>query len=204
MRKIEVFIALVVFILAGCVHFGTVATNIAPTVTAPQKYPARVALYFSPKLSGCEVVRKPDTSYGAEHEYRYLWGPALEEALTKSIKTAYTNVTRVSSTPRPGQFDRVLSFDLTKADLLVEFVPGYLEQEAKARARINLTLEVLDGKTLNPLKKFPIMAQGSSTADASGLAAYAPGKFSAAMERAIQQLSEIVSNLVITGAAEPH
>ena len=203
MRKVQVFLLVWAVILAGCVHFRTVSTEIAPTVTTPEKYPARVAVYFTPRLLNCEITRKPDTRYGAEHEYHYRWGPAVEEALTRSVKTAYTDVTTVAAPPGPGQFDRVIAFDLAKVDLVVEFVPGYLSQAAKARASINITMEILDGKTMRSLKKLPVTARGTSTQDASGLAAYASSKFTQAMEKAIQQLSEIVSNLVITGAVEP-
>ena len=203
MRKAEIFLLVWAVTLAGCVHFGTVSTEIAPTAMAPEKYPARVAVYFTPQLLNCEVIRKPDTSYGAEHEYYYRWGPAVEEALIKSVKAAYTDVTTVTVPPAPGKFDWVIVFDLPKVDLLVEFVPGYLSQKAVARASINITMEILDGKTMRSLKKLPVTARGASTQDASGLAAYASSKFTQAMEKAIQQLSEIVSDLVITGVAEP-
>ena len=202
MRNGLIFLGVLAVILAGCVHFRTVSTEIAPTVTTPEKSPARVAVYFARRLLDCEVVRKPDTRYGAEHEYHYRWGPAVSEALTRSVKAAYANVVMVTGMPKPGEFDRVFSFDLPKADLVVEFIPGYLRQEARARASINLTMEILDGKTMKPLKTLPVTARGSSTQDASGLAAYASSKFTEAMEKAIQQLSEIVSNLVITGAGE--
>jgi hypothetical protein len=202
-RNISVFLILGSFILAGCVHFGKVSTNIAPTAAAPQKYPSKIAIYFTPKLLNCEVVRKPDTMYGGTHEYRYLWGPSLKAALTKSVQAAYADVVVVKDPPRPGEFDRVLGFDLARADLLVEFVPGYLSQEAKAQAAVEITMEVFDGKTMLPRQTFPVTGKGSSSKDASGFAAYASSHFTAAMERAIQQLSEIVSNLLISGAAEP-
>ncbi len=203
MRKVQIFLMVWAVIMAGCVHFRTVSTEIAPIATTPEKYPARVAVYFTPRLLNCEVIRKPDTRYGAQEEYHYRWGPAVEEALARSVKTAYTDVTVVTGLPGPGKFDRVIAFDLPKADLMVEFVPGYLSQAAKAKASINVTMEILDGKTMRSLKNLPVTARGASTQDASGLAAYAPSKFTEAMEKAIQQLSEIVSNLVITGAAEP-
>jgi hypothetical protein len=203
MRKVLVFLTLGVLILAGCVHFGTVSTNIAPTVAAPQKYPAKVAIFFAPRLRECEVVRKPDTATGSMHEYRYLWGPSLKAALTKSVQAAYENVAVVNGPPRPGEFDRVLAFDLPKVDLLVEFVPGYLSQEAKANAAITVSIEVLDGKTMETRRTLPVTGKGSSSKDASGFGAYAASQFTAAMERAIQQLTEITSNLMISGAAEP-
>jgi hypothetical protein len=187
----------------GCVHFKTVSTDIAPTAAIPQKFPAKVGIYFTRRLVDCEVIRKPDTKYGGEHEYYYRWGPAVQEALTKSVRSAYADVSVVTVLPRPGEFERVLAFDLPKVDLLVEFVPGYLRQEAKAKASINITIEILDGKSMRSLKKLPVTGRGFSTKDASGFAAYASSQFTLAMENAIQQLSEIVSQLLITGTAEP-
>jgi hypothetical protein len=202
-RKVLCYLTLGVLILAGCVHFKEVSTNIAPTATTPQKYPAKVGIYFAPRLRECVVNRKPDTMYGGTHEYYYLWGPSLVAALTKSVQSAYADVTVVNGPPLPGEFERVLGFDLPHVGLLVEFVPGYLRQEAKADATIKISIEVIDGKTMRTLRTMPVTAKGSSKKDASGFAAYASSQFTAAMEYAIQQLSEIVSNLVIAGAAEP-
>jgi hypothetical protein len=202
-RNILIFLILGVVILAGCVHFKAVSTDIAPTATTPQKFPAKMGIYFAPRLRECVVTRKPDTMYGGTHEYRYVWGPSLVAALTKSVQSAYVDVTVVNGPPRPEEFDRVLAFDLPKVDLLVEFVPGYLRQEAKAQAAVDITIEVIDGKTMETVRTLPVTGQGSSSKDASGFGAYDAGQFTAAMDRAIQQLSEIVSNLLITGAAEP-
>jgi hypothetical protein len=202
-RNVLICIIFGAFILAGCVHFKSVSTDIAPTATTAQKYPAKVGIYFAPRLRRCVVTRKPDTMYGENHEYRYVWGPSLEAALTRSVQSAYTDVTVVNGPPRPGQFDRVLAFDLPKVVLLVEFVPGYLSQEAKAKAQVDIAMEVIDGKTMMTIKTLPVKGAGTSTEDASGFAAYASRHFTAAMEKAIQEASEIVSNLLITGAAEP-
>jgi hypothetical protein len=184
-RNVLVFLTLGILILAGCVHFNTVSTNIAPTATTPQKYPAKVAIYFTPRLANCEVIRKPDTMYGGWHEYRYLWGPALKAALTKSVQSAYTDVAVLNGPPGPGEFERVLGFDLPHVGLLVEFVPGYLRQEAKADATIEISIEVIDGKTMRTLRTLPVTGKGSSKKDASGFAAYASSQFTAAMEYAI-------------------
>jgi hypothetical protein len=190
-------------ILAGCIHYKEVSTNIAPTATAPVKYLAPIGVYFTPKLRNCMVTRKPNTMYGQANEYNYVWGPSLVAALTKSMQSAYANVTVVNEPPKPGDFERFLAFDLTYVDLLVEFVPGYLRQDANAKASMKINMEVYDGKTMKMVKAMPVEAKGSSSKDASGFAAHASMQFTAAMETAIQQLSEIVSNLLISGAAEP-
>jgi hypothetical protein len=203
MRKILALLIIGSFILSGCIHFKEVSTNIAPTATTPQKYPAKMGIYFIPRLRNCMVTRKPDTMYGADHEYNYTWGPSLMAALTKSVQSAYANVTVVKEAPKPGEFERVLVFDLPQVGLLVEFVPGYLRQEAKAKAQVGIDMRVADPKTLKLLKSLPVEGKGSSSKDASGFVAYAPMQFTAAMEQAIQQASEIVSNLLIMGAAEP-
>ena len=202
MRRVFLLLILWAFSPPGCVHFKTVSTDIAPTVATPQKYPAKMGVYFTHRLVNYEVVTRPDTKYGGEHEYHYRWGPAVQAALTKSIRSAYADVSVLATPPGPGQFDRVLAFDLPKVDLTVEFVPGYLRQEAKAKASINITMEILDGSSMRSLKNLPATARGSSTKDASGFAAYSSSQFTLAMENAIQQLSEIVSQLLITGTAE--
>ena len=203
MRNVLLLLIIGSLILAGCIHFKEVSTNIAPTVTTPQKYPTQMGIYFTPRLKNCVITRKPDTMYGEAHRYNYVWGPSLTAALTKSVQAAYAHVTVVNGPPSPGEFDRVLAFDLPHVDLLLEFVPGYLSQEAKAEAQVDITMEIIDGKTMMTLETLPVTGKGSSSKDASGFAAYASGKFTEAMEKAIQQLSEIVSNLLITGAAEP-
>jgi len=203
MRKVLILLTLWAFIPVSCVHFRTVSTDIAPTAAIPQKYPARMGIYFASRLLKCVITRKPDTMYGARHEYRYEWGPSLQAALTKSVQAAYSDVTVANGPPRPGEFDRVIAFDLPKVDLIVEFVPGYLRQEAKAKASITVSLEIFDGKTMDSLKTLPATGKGASAEDASGFTPYASKHFTEAMEIAIQQLSEIVSNLLISGAAEP-
>jgi hypothetical protein len=202
-RRVLLLLTLGAVIVAGCVHFRTVSTDIAPTVTTPQKYPAKTAVYFAPRLVNCEVAKKPDTMYGGSHEYRYRWGPSLQATLTKCVQSAYADVTVVKEMPGPGEFQRVIAFDVPKMDLLVEFVPGYLRQEAKAKAAIFLTMEIFDGKTMESLRTLPVSGRGSSSEDASGFTPYASKHFTLAMEKALQELSEIVSNLLITGGAEP-
>uniref|UniRef100_A0A7C3V036 ABC-type transport auxiliary lipoprotein component domain-containing protein n=1 Tax=Desulfobacca acetoxidans TaxID=60893 RepID=A0A7C3V036_9BACT len=198
-----VLLAFGALIVAGCVHFGKIATDIAPTAATPVKYPASMGLFYTTRLTNCLVVRKPGTMYGGSHEYRYHWGPALQAALTKSVEAAYANVRVVNRLPSPGEFDRVIKFDLTWVDLAVEFVPGYLRQEAKADSAVHIEMEIFDGKTMRSVKKLPVVGKGSSRKDASGFSAYASKQFTLATEKAIQQLSEIVTHLLITGTAEP-
>jgi hypothetical protein len=149
------------------------------------------------------VAVRSDSKYGTRHQYTYNWGPALQAALTKSVQAAYSQVSVVKVPPRPGEFERVIAFDLQESKLQVEFIPGYLRQDAKAQAEIAVNLEVLDGKSMRTLRMWPASGKGSSIKDASGFVAYAPMQFSLAMEIAIQQLSEIVTNLLIPGSAEP-
>ena len=127
----------------------------------------------------------------------------MQAALTKSVQAVYSQVTVAKVPPRPGEFERVIAFDIRESKVLVEFIPGYLRQEAKAQAEVAIAMEILDGKFMRTLRVFPASGKGSSINDVSGFAAYAPMQFSLAMEKAIQQLSEIVSNLLMPGSAEP-
>ncbi len=205
MRKVLLVLMLWAMLPAACVqqHFKTVTTEIAPTAATPLKNSAPAAVYFSTKLVRHEVAVRPDTRYGAQHQYTYNWGPALQAALTKSVQAAYSQVTVVTVPPRPGEFERVIAFDVQDSKLQVEFIPGYLRQEAKSQAEVSITMEILDGKSMRSLQMLPASGKGSSTKDASGFVAYAPMQFSLAMEKAIQQLSEIVSNLLMPRSGEP-
>jgi hypothetical protein len=205
MRKILLFLMLWAMLPVGCgqKHFKTVSTEIAPTAAAPLKNPAPTAVYFSTKLLRHEVAVRPDTRYGAQHQYTYNWGPALQAALTRSVQAAYSQVTVVKVPPRPGEFERVIAFDVQESKIQVEFIPGYLRQEAKSQAEVSIAMEVLDGKSMRTIQMLPASGKGSSIKDASGFVAYAPMQFSLAMEKAIQQLSEIVSNLLLPRSTEP-
>ncbi len=189
-------------LVGGCLHLRTIRTDIGPTAKGTGKFPARTAVYFSPQLEQHSKITKPETSVWGKHTYSYIMGPALQNALIKSIKTAYAEVTPVNTLPRLGEFQKIASFDLIDSKVTLEYVPGYLNQQAKATAELIIVLEIIDGSTLRTVKKFQLRGTGASTRDASGFNAYAAKHFTLAMEEAIQQLAEVTTNLLLQGAAE--
>jgi len=197
------FLPLGAILWCGCFHhIESIPPDITPTVQGEVKPIPKTALYFSPQLVQYEVRTSPATSQGSRHKYYYHLGPALERALTESVKRAYKEVSVVEVLPRPGRFDRIISFQLEKADVQVEFIPGYLRQQAKAKATIAVILEIIDGTSLKTLRQMIVAGRGSSLKDASGFVPYASMQFTEAMEKATQQLAEITTNLLISGGAE--
>lgn len=196
------FLMISVLLVSGCFHFKAIRTDLTPTAAAAAKYPTSLAVYFSPQLEQLTKVAKPETSVGGRHTYNYIMGPSIQAALIRSVQSAYANYAVVNVLPRMGEFDRIISFDLRSSKVTVEFIPGYLDQDAKSTAEIYVTMETIDGATLKTIKKLPVYGKGSSIRDASGFNAYAAMHFTQAMEKAIQQLAEITSNLLFSGVAE--
>ncbi len=202
MGNILNFLMISVLLVSGCIHFRAIRTDLTPTAAATAKYPTSLAVYFSPQLEQLTRVAKPETSTGGRHTYNYIMGPAVQAALTRSIQAAYANYAVVQVLPRIGEFDRIISFDLQTSKVIVEFIPGYLRQEAKSTAEVQVIMEIIDGASLRTIKKLPVHGKGSSIRDASGFNAYASRHFTLAMEEAIKQLAEITSNLLFSGTAE--
>lgn len=189
-------------IFAGCTYSGAIRTDISPTAMVGRKYPAKVSIYFAPRLEQYEEVTKPSTFYGSAHTFKFNMGPAIKEALIKSVEAAYSNVSVISESPRPGQFDRDISFDLQSSNINVEFVPGFWNAAAKANAIIHVTMEIMDGSSLKAIQRLTVNGNGFTTQDTSG-GADAQKQFSRAIEDAIRQLAENTANLLISGVAEP-
>lgn len=205
MRRLLLLLPLLLGALfwCGCFHhIEAIPPDITPTVEGKVKPTPKTALYFSPQLVQYEVRTRPATEQGYRHNYYYHLGSALEKALTDSVKRAYEDVSVVKVLPRPGPFDRIISFQLEAADVQLEFIPGYLRQRAKAKARLAVILEIIDGTSLKTLRKMTVTGRGSSLKDASGFASYASMQFTRAIEDATQQLAEITTNLLLAGGAE--
>ena len=202
MRNIFVLLTIWALIFTGCYHVEAIRTTIAPADTKDKKYSAKIAVHFSPQLRQLVEIKNPDTIYGYKHTYYYIMGPSLQAALIKSVESAYSNVSLSDILPSMGEFARIISFDLEKSNVIVEFVPGYLSQEAKATAVVSVLMEVIDGSSLKTIRRVKWQGSVTSTRDASGFNAYASKHFAAAMEDAIEQLAEKGSKLLISGAAE--
>jgi len=161
-----------------------------------------MAVLFSAPLDQLVEVKRPVTVYGHKHVYNYIIGPSLEEALTKSVEAAYSNVSVLKVVPSIGEFERFISFSLQSSRVIVEFIPGYLQQEAKVTAVVDVKMEVIDGSSLKTIRQFKLQGKVASSKDV-GDYAHASKYFSSAMEDAVRQLVEKASRLLISGAAEP-
>ncbi|MDP2047169.1 MAG: hypothetical protein Q8L00_13270 [Deltaproteobacteria bacterium] len=189
-------------IFMGCTYSGAIRTDISPTAMVGRKFPAKVGIYFAPRLEQYEESTNPATYYGSAHTFTFKMGPAIKEALTKSVGTAYSNVSVLSEPPKPGQFDRDISFDLQSSNVQIEFVPKFWTSAAKANAIIHVTMEIMDGSSLKAIQRLTVSGNGFTTQDTSG-GGDAQKQFSRAIEDAIRQLAENTANLLISGVAEP-
>jgi len=201
MRNIFILLTIWASIFSGCFHVETIRTTIAPTATKTIKHPAKMAVHFSAPLEQLVEVKKPVTTYGKRHTYNYIMGPSLQEALIKSVESAYSNISVLEILPSIGEFERVISLELQSSKVIVEFVPGFLSQEAKGTAVVDVTMEVIDGSSLKTIRRLKLQGSVTSTKDVSDYA-HASKHFTSAMEDAIQQLAEKASKLLISGAAE--
>lgn len=203
MNKFLIFlVSLLTTISIGCTYSGAIRTDISPTAMMGRKYPAKVGVFFAPRLEQYEEVTNPSTLYGSAHTFKFNIGPALKEALTKSVEVAYSNVTILSQQPIPGQFDRDISFDLQSSNVQIQFVPKFWSSAAKANAILHVSMEIIDGSSLKAIQRLTVSGNGFTTEDTSG-GADAQKQFSRSIEDAIRELSENTANLLVSGVAEP-
>jgi hypothetical protein len=200
-NAVFLLISSIIFFM-GCTYSGAIRTDIAPSAMVGRKSLSSVGVYFYPRLAEYEEVTKPATFYGSAHTFKFEMGPAMKESLIKSVEAAYSKVSILRETPKPGEFDRDISFDLQSSNVQVEFVPGFWNASAKANAIIHVSMEIIDGKSLKTIQRLAISGNGFSTKDTSG-GGDAQKQFSRAIEDAIRQLSENTANLLISGVAEP-
>jgi len=205
-RKTASFIvALVVCCIlmsSGCTYSGAIRTDIAPTAIVGKKSPARVGVYFEPRLEQYVERTTPSTVYGSAYTYLFEMGPALKEALTRGVRVAYSDVSVLTTRPQPGKFDRVICFDLQSSNVRIEFVPGFWTETAKADAILHIVMEAKDGLSLSDIQRLTVSGNGFSTKP-SYVGAEAHKHFSIAIEDAIRQVTENTANLLISGVAEP-
>lgn len=203
MNKFIIFlVSLLTTISIGCTYSGAIRADISPTAMMGRKYPAKVGVFFAPRLEQYEEVTNPSTFYGSAHTFKFNIGPALKEALTKSVEVAYSNVTILSQQPAPGQFDRDISFDLQSSNIQIQFVPKFWSSAAKANAILHVSMEIIDGSSLKAIQRLTVSGNGFTTEDTNG-GADAQKQFSRAIEDAIRELSENTANLLVSGVAEP-
>jgi hypothetical protein len=140
---------------------------------------------------------------GNENTFEFQMGPALTNALTRSVEAAYANVLAIPSAPQPGDFERVFRFDLQSSNVRIEFVPGFFSRNsARADCVLHVSMEIADGTSFKTIQRLSISGSGFSNKETSG-GDDALRQFSLAFEDAIRQLTENTANLLISGVGEP-
>ena len=115
------------------------------------------------------------------------------------METVYEKVVRIDSIQPPNQYHRILKFSLINNNLDVYFLKGFLSITAKANCSISVSIEVYEnsGKLI---RKTTITGSGFSSKNID--TSSAEKTFAAAVEAAIQQVSDNIANLLISGFAE--
>jgi len=157
---------------------------------------------LSPRLMNYTETARPGTQQGSAHTFEFQMGPALTNALTRSVEAAYANVFVTQSPPQEGDFERIFRFDLQSSNVRIEFVPGFFSTSAKADCIIHVSMEIADGKSFKAIQRLSVSGNGFSNKQTSG-GDDAQRQFSLAIEDAIRQLTENTANLLISGVGEP-
>lgn len=199
MRNLQTLLVFVLIaVLCGCTYTGAIRNDITPTAMTAQRYDGPVAVQFDPRLENYVETTKPSTMYGSAHTFQFEMGQAIKNALISSVESAYANVEVTSSRIQSKKYERIIRFDLQNANVRVEFVPGFWNPSAKADCVLRVSMEVVDGQTMETLQRLTINGTGFSTKDTSG-GEDAQRQFSRAIEDAIRDLSENAANMLIAG-----
>lgn len=184
-------LAMCALLSAGCTTTIEVLGPVQPSVVYPQRLPSKTGAIISEEAGSGGVTVRLGRVIGIPQDLYFDYGDVLSDALFRSVLESYQHVTRFLENPRAGQYDLILKF-------IIRNHPGnatspYLDSVNNQFA-IMVMVEALDGSTLEIVQRTAV--QRSVTYD---------GKlksFEKAIERAIQQLSDNVVNLLMSGFPE--
>jgi hypothetical protein len=187
-------------VIVGCTHRVAVRPTIQPSALIAEKLPYSVGIVFSDEMKDYEEHVTP-SSGGTGHTYDFEIGSSLCAALRRSVETAYESVVETATQPRAAEYDRVIKFSLQNSKVDVYFQEGFLTTTARADYSLSIGIEAYDGENLDLLRRNTVSGTGFSSkgADAFG----ADKSFAEAIEDGVQQVSDNVANLLISGFAEP-
>lgn len=184
-------LAMCALLSAGCTTTIAVGGPVQPSVVYPQRLPSTAAVLISEQAGSGGVTVRLGRVIGIPQDLYFDYGDVLSDALFRSVLQSYQHVARLLENPRAGQYDRILKF-------LVRNQPGNATRPYLASANdqftIMVTVEALDGSTLEFVQRTTIQRNVTYNGDSKS--------FDKAIERAIQQLSDNVMNLLMAGFAE--
>jgi hypothetical protein len=166
-----------------------------------RKISLKAAVIFSPLLKTYVESTRPSSFAGSAHEYKFEIGPALCIALRRSVETVYQTVIEIDTVSGVGQYDRVIRFSLQNSNIDVYFQSGYFTTTGRAQCMLAVSMEAYDGKNMELIGKTTVSGSGFSSRITNAFTA--DEAFAKAIEMAIQQISDNVANLLISGFAEP-
>ena len=198
MKKILLLIFCI--LIVGCAHRVALSPNIRPNAMIANKLPSTVAVVVSDELLNYVEHARPSSWSGSAHTYNFEMGKSLCDALTRSVETAYENVMVAKTNPQAGEFDRIIKFALQNSNMDVYFQDGFLTSTGRANYSISIVMEAYNGKDIRMLKRSVVNGSGFSSRQSDPFSA--DKHFAQAIEAGLQQVSDNVANLLISGFAE--
>jgi len=195
------WIAFLIIFFVGCAHRITVNPNVQPSALVSRKLPYKVAVVFDPNMKNYVEHATPSTFEGSAHTYDFVVGPSLSAALLRSVEIAYENVFVADALTSVGKCDRVIKFVLQNSSMNIYFQSGFLSPTAHCNYTLSVGVEAYDANNHLLLRKATVSGRGFITKAANAFSA--DKYFAKTVEEAIQQVSDNVANLLISGFAEP-
>lgn len=184
-------LAMCALLSAGCTTTIEVGGPVQPSVVSPQRLPSTVAVILSEQAGSGGVTVRLGRVIGIPKDLYFDYGDVLSDALFRSVLQSYQHVALFTENPRAGQYDRILKVLVRNQP--VNTTRPYLAS-ANDQFTIMVTVEALNGSTLEFVQRTTVQRSVTYNGDSKS--------FEKAIERAIQQLSDNVMNLLMAGFAE--
>lgn len=175
----------------GCTTIIEVKGEAQPTVVAHERFPTRVAVVFRDSMGSAGENVRPSGFAGLYETLYFDYGDLLSDALFRSVVVAYKDVMRSLDTLATGEYERIIRFRIHGTN--GSGTRPYLES-ANDQFSISVTMDVLDGKTMERRKRTTVKENVIYPGD--------PKSFEKAIEQAIQRLSDDVAKLLVAGFVE--
>src|SRR5438270_7203481 len=113
----------VIALLFGCAqkHAVPVSSGIPPVAVAKTNVQARVGVSFKEPMRSYRHHVDAIQLMNEFHSYDFEIGPALCDALLRSVNAAYSSVAEISPPASPGNHVLVIVFSLQKSQIDVSF-----------------------------------------------------------------------------------
>jgi hypothetical protein len=184
--------AFLVVSMSACTYTGAVRSGIAPTTVTDRTYKGNVSLLIDPAINTAEVT----TSVGA-HTVQVSAGSALNSAIVEAARIVFPNVAPQATTPGAATSDVIIKTRLQHIAASSNIETGFWSSRANITAQVSVVVEMLhrDGSIAY---RQVVTGTGLESRQVSGPDKVREG-VEVALERAIQQVADGTTGVLITG-----